>query len=270
MISSKNQSKVKSQLARLISASPDLITVDSASQILKISRDQARWFLYSFCKRGWLSRIKRGYYVPVDLSSNLRSPPLEHPMAVAIKLWQPCYIGGWTASEHWDFTEQIFSTILVLTNNQQPKQEYTLNDTQYLLHTMQEAMMFGTQIIWQGQTKVLISDPTKTIIDMFYKPSYGGGIRQVAEFYKSYLDSKHKNIDLLIEYALKFNKGVVFKRLGYITEKFFVQEKAIIEVARKNLSAGYSSLDIDMPKDQLISRWRLWIPNTWSKDFRLC
>lgn len=269
MISSNKQSKAKSKLAKLITTSNILISVDSASKALKLSRDQARWTLHSFCKRGWLSRVKRGYYVPVDLSSNLKSPPLEHPWAVATKLWELCYIGGWSASEHWDFTEQIFNTVLVLTSKQQQKKEYELNGTQYQLHTMQETMMFGTKTIWQGQTKVQISDPTKTIIDMFYKPSYGGGIRQVTEFYKNYLGSKHKNIDLLVDYALKFNKGVVFKRLGYVTEKFFPQERAIIEVARSNLSAGYSGLDIDMPKDQLISKWCLWIPNCWSKDFEL-
>lgn len=253
----------KAKLAKIILSSNGLISVDSTAKALGFNKEQARWFLYSNCKRGWLSRIKRGYYIPVDLASDLKSPPLEHPWAVASQLWGPCYMGGWTACEHWDFTEQIFNTVLVITSNQQPQQEYELNGTQYLLHTTQEKMMFGTKYVWQGQTKVRISDPSKTIIDMFYKPSYGGGMRQIVDFYKNYLGSKHKNINLLIDYALKLNKGVVFKRLGYITEKFFPQEKAIIEIARHNLSAGYSSLDLDMPKDQLISKWRLWIPNNW-------
>lgn len=263
---SGQQSEAKFKLSQLVSSSNELINVDSAAKAWNTQREQARWFLYSFCKQGWLSRVKRGYYVPVDLSSNLKDPPLEHPWAVATKLWGPCYIAGWTAGEHWDLTEQIFNTIVVLTTKQQPKKEYDLNGTKYLLHTIQESMMFGTKTIWQGQTKVQISDPTKTIIDMFYKPAYGGGIRQVTEFYKHYLESKHKNIDLLVDYALKSNKGVVFKRLGFITEKFFPQEKAIIEIALKNLSAGYSKLDINLPKDQLASKWRLWISNSWSQD----
>lgn len=263
------QSEAKTKLAQLIGSSNELINVDLAAQAWSVSREQARWFLYSFCKQGWLSRIKRGYYVPVDLASNLKAPPLEHPWAVATKLWEPCYVAGWTACEYWDFTEQIFNTVVILTTKQQPKSKYELNGSKYLLHTIQDSMMFGTQTVWQGQTKVQISDPTKTIIDMFYKPSYGAGIRQVVEFYKDYLKSKHKNIDLLVEYALKFNKGVVFKRLGFITEKFFPQEKAIIEIAIKNLSAGYSKLDINLPKDQLVSKWRLWISNSWVSDIKL-
>jgi predicted transcriptional regulator of viral defense system len=264
-----SQSALKSKLAQLLGSSNEIITVDLAVQAWNISREQARWFLYSFCKQGWLSRIKQGYYVPVDLASNLKAPPLEHPWAVAAELWEPCCIGGWTACEYWDFTEQIFNTVFILTTKQQPKKEYELNGTKYLLNTIQESMMFGTKTVWQGQSKVQISDPSKTMIDMFYKPAYGAGIRQVIEFYKSYLNSKHKNIDLLVEYALKFNKGVVFKRLGFITENFFPQEKAIIEVALKNLSAGYSSLDIDLAKDRLVSKWRLWISNSWAKDISL-
>jgi predicted transcriptional regulator of viral defense system len=263
---SHQHSDLKTKLAQLLSSSNELIDIDIASKVWKVSREQARWFLYSFCKQGWLSRIKRGYYVPVDLSSTLKDPPLEHPWAIATKLWEPCYIAGWTACEYWDFTEQIFNTTLVLTAKQQPKQDYEFNGSKYLLHTIKESMFFGSKTVWQGQTKALISDPTKTMIDMFYKPSYGAGIRQVVEFYKNYIKSKHKNTDLLIDYALKSNKGVVFKRLGFITEKFFPQEKAIIEVALKNLSTGYSNLDIDLPKEQLISKWRLWIPNSWSKD----
>jgi predicted transcriptional regulator of viral defense system len=263
------ESKLKTKLAQLLSSSTELISVDTAVSAWRVSREKARMTLYSFCKQGWLSRIKRGYYVPVDLSSRLESPPLEHPWAVASKLWKPCYIAGWTACEYWDFTEQIFNTVQVFTGKQQNQQEYELNGTKYLLHTVQESMIFGTKTIWQGQSKVQISDPSKTVIDMFYKPSYFGGIKQVTEFYKNYLNSKHKNIDLLIDYALRFNKGVVFKRLGFITERISPQEKAIIEVAYKNLSAGYSKLDTDLPKDQLVSKWRLWVSRGWVKDINL-
>ncbi len=263
------QSELKLKLSQLADSKTELIDVDWATKALNVSREQARWFLYSFSKQGWLSRVKRGYYVPVDLPSNMQTPPLEYPWAVATELFQPCYIAGWTACEYLDLTEQIFNTVLILTTKQQPKKEYDLNGTKYLLHTIQEPMVFGTKTVWQGQTKVQVSDPSKTIIDMFYKPAYGGGIRQVVEFYKNYLDSKHKNINLLIDYALKFNKGVVFKRLGFITEKFFPQEKAIIAVALKNLSAGYSNLDIKLPRDQLVSKWHLWISNSWSEDFQL-
>lgn len=269
MSSSKKQLELKHKLYQLLKTSGELISVDSAVKAWDVTREQARWFLYSFCKQGWLSRIKQGYYVPVDLSSNLKDPPLEHQWAIATQLWSPCYIGGWTACEHWDLTEQIFDTVQMFTTKQQAKKEYELNGTKYLLHTIQESMIFGTKTVWQGQCKVQVSNPTKTIVDVFYKPTYGGGIRQVAEFYKNYLESKHKDVDLLIDYALKFNKGVVLKRLGFITEKFFPQERAIIEVALKNLSAGYSNLDTKLPKDKLVSKWHLWISNSWAKDMKL-
>ena len=30
----------------------------------------------------------------------------------------PCYIGGWSAFEHWDLTEQLFRDVLVCTTRQ--------------------------------------------------------------------------------------------------------------------------------------------------------
>jgi|GEM_PF-6032200 len=38
----------------------------------------------------------------------------DEPWAVAQKLFVPCYVGGWSAAEYWDFTEQIFNSTLVV------------------------------------------------------------------------------------------------------------------------------------------------------------
>ncbi len=265
----KKQAILKQRLSRLLNNNLDFVTVDSAAKAWGIKNDEAKILLYNLCKKGWLSRIKQGYYIPVDLASTTNEPPLEYPWAVATEFFEPCYIAGWTAGEYWDLTEQIFNKVLLLTSKPQRKTEHIINGTIYRLHSIQESMFFGTETIWQGQNKVQISDPSKTIIDMFYKPAYGGGIRQVVEFYKNYLGSKHKNINLLIEYALKLNKGVVFKRLGFITEKFFPQERSIIKDAQRNLSSGYSRLDLKLPKDKLVAKWNLWVSESWLEDIKL-
>lgn len=263
------QSSLRQSLSQLLRSSPDLITIDSAATILGLAQGEAQEILFHLARNGWLSRVKRGHYIPVPLSSNNAQPALEYPWAIAARLFEPCYIAGWSAAEYWDFTEQIFNTTLVLTTKQPRRVREEINATKFLIQTIQQDAFYGTKSIWQGQTKVLISDPSKTIVDMFYKPALGGGIRQVAEFYKNYLKSEHKDINLLVEYALKLNKGVVFKRLGFITEKLFPEEKCIIEVASKNLSSGYSKLDISLPQDRLLRKWNLWVSNSWLKEVPL-
>jgi predicted transcriptional regulator of viral defense system len=55
-----------------------------------------------------MSRIARGFYVPVPLESPNPDMPLEDPWLVGMRLYSPCYIGGWSAAEYTDLTEQIF------------------------------------------------------------------------------------------------------------------------------------------------------------------
>jgi len=62
-----------------------------------------------------MSRVRRGLYVSVPLESRTADMPLEDPWLVADRLFSPCYIGGWSAAEYFGLTEQIFSTIIVMT-----------------------------------------------------------------------------------------------------------------------------------------------------------
>jgi len=65
--------------------------------------------------KGWLSRVRRGLYVPVPIESATTDPALQDPWLIAQKLYAPCYIGGWSAAEHWQLTEQVFQRIVVMT-----------------------------------------------------------------------------------------------------------------------------------------------------------
>ena len=49
--------------------------------------------------------------------------PLEDPWVIAAQLYGPCYIGGWSAAEYWDLTEQIFRTVVVMTMHRPPRSE---------------------------------------------------------------------------------------------------------------------------------------------------
>src|SRR5580692_3090418 len=56
-------------------------------------------------KKGWLQRLRSGIYRIVPLGSDSTNPMPEDPKAIAMALFAPCYIGGWTAAEHWGLTE---------------------------------------------------------------------------------------------------------------------------------------------------------------------
>jgi hypothetical protein len=71
--------------------------------------------LAAWSRAGWLARVRRGAYVPVPIESPSADIALEDPWTVATAMFAPCYIGGWSAAEHWGLTEQIFRSLCVMT-----------------------------------------------------------------------------------------------------------------------------------------------------------
>jgi predicted transcriptional regulator of viral defense system len=101
---------------------------------------------------------------------------------------------------------------------------------------------------------------------MINDPVLGGGIRTTTDIFTDYLKSKKKNLDLLIKYADSLNNGAIFKRLGFLLEKFAPNEKSIILKSKSRLTKGNAKLDPKLKADKLITKWRLWVPESWIKE----
>lgn len=101
---------------------------------------------------------------------------------------------------------------------------------------------------------------------MLNDPALGGGIRPTQDVFENYLKSEQKDTALLISYADRLGNGAIFKRLGFLVERFAMDEKNRIEACRSRLSAGNAKLDPSLPADRLITSWRLWVPAAWAKE----
>jgi len=253
----------RKRLGEVIRGTKGSISVSDAAGILNLSSTETAKILARWTKKGWLSRIRRGLYIPIPLESRSADISLEDPWLIAEKLYASCYIGGWSAAEYWGLTEQIFRTVVVMTR-QKPRDRFpVIKGTKFMLRSVSEKAMFGTRSVWKEQVKVSVSDPTRTIIDMLCEPKLGGGIRSALDMFINYLKSENKNIDLLLEYAKRLGNGAVFKRLGFILERFAPVEKIAIEVCQSELTKGNTKLDAALASDRLVTRWRLWIPKSW-------
>lgn len=255
----------RERLAAILRGTKGTISVAQASAILEASSTDAAKMLSRWHKKGWLSRIKRGTYVPVPLEASSANVSLEDPWQIAASLYAPCYIGGWSAAEHWDLTEQLFRTTVVMTQLTPRDRNPVIKGTTFLLCTINEKKMFGLKTIWRGQVKVSVSDPTRTILDMLAEPRLGGGIRSVGDMLTNYLRSEAKNLDLLIGYADQLGNGAVFKRLGFFLEQRAPNEQVAIGQCAQRLTKGNARIDPKQPAERLVSRWRLWVPESWLK-----
>ena len=241
-------------------------TVTQAARILNMEKDRTAFLLSYLTNRGWLNRIKNGVYiiVPLDASS---SDWIEDPWIVASYLFSPGYIGGWSACEYWDLTEQIFRDIVFITSKSIRNTNPVVQGTKFRIKSVSKKRLFGLKSVWRKSSKIKISDPYRTIVDILDDPSLGGGIRNVAGILFNYNKEKELDYKILIDYSERFNNRTVFKRLGYLVELLEIDCPPIIKECGKRISKGYSLLDPKMEnKGKLIRKWNLKINSNIRKE----
>jgi len=256
-------SKARQRLAFVLRNTGPTFTVADGGATLGLDRVAASKILSRWATQGWVTRLRRGLYAAVPLKSSGGKIALENPWLIIPALFDNAYVGGWSAAEHWDLTEQIFSSVCVLTADKIRSKDQTIGGVRFILSSMQLEKHFGTRFEWVGSERIAVSGPEKTIIDMFYKPNLGGGIQHVIECFRHFVRSKNGDTAKLIDYAERFGSGAVKKRLGLIAEAIGVDELA--DRLSVGKTAGNVQLDPRNPGDKLITRWGVWVPAHWER-----
>lgn len=254
--------KGRLKLSQVLRYSGDFVRVADVAAALDVGHQEASQMLYRWTKQGWLKRISRGLYVPVSLESLSSEHVLADPWVLVPALYDPCYIGGRTAAEFWDLTEQIFRDIVVLTSSPIRSRSQRKHGTVFTLRKVREDRIFGTQTVWRSRTKVSVSDIHKTVIDMLEYPDLGGGIQHISDCLKAYFLHSDRDERKLLEYAKQNNNGAVFKRLGYLLERYSL-DPMLADACRSNLSTGLAKLDPNLNCPRVVTKWRLKIPESW-------
>ena len=252
----------KSRLAAVINAAGDVIDIANVEATLSVPRLQASKLLSRWRAQGWLRRVGPGTYVPVPLALRDSEQVIQDPWVLVPALFGPAYIGGRTAAEHWDLTEQIFRDILVYTARPVRQKTIESQGALFSLKHVKEDLIFGMKTVWRGQTRVLVSTIHRTIVDMLDDPTTGGGIQHVADCFAQYMQHKDSEPRLLIEYADRLGNGAVFKRLGFLAERH-PRADLLIDAAKLRLTKGYAKLDPALDCTKLVTRWRLRVPKSW-------
>ena len=250
------------RLVAVVRAAGDVIKVGDVVTTLSVGRSDAAKLLSRWTRQGWLRRVGPGAYAPAPLDSLGSEHVLTDPWVLVPALYSPGYIGGWTAAQHWDLTEQLFRETLVMTAQPVREKRQTRHGAAFVLRHVPETKIFGTRSIWRGRSKVPISDVHRTIVDMLDDPGLGGGIQHVADCLNAYLKRPDRDDSKLIEYAERIKNGAVFKRLGFLAVRHSSASQ-LVEACQSRLTKGNSKLDPSLKCPRLISKWRLWVPDTW-------
>lgn len=254
--------KGRRKLAVVVRAAGDIIHITDAKNALDISHTAAAKLLSRWSGQGWLRRVGRGAYAPVSLDSLDSEIVLDDPWILVPTLYDSAYIGGRTAAEYWDLTEQIFRDIVVNTDRPIRAKHQVHHGAIFTLRHVRSDMIFGTKGVWRGRTKVAVSDVHRTIIDMLDDPEVGAGIQHVDDCLSSYFGRRDSNDDKLVAYGDRLGNGAVFKRLGFLVERRYGNTD-LLDMCQQRLTQGNAKLDPVIPCRRLISRWRLFIPDNW-------
>ncbi len=261
-----------SSLLGLSSKERELISIFSANERITVnaddviefrscSRTTANIILSRLAQKGWLQRVRRGVYSIVPLSSLTSNPVIEEVWPLATKLFEPAYISGWSAAEHWDLTEQIFNSVSLVTQRSQRKSIQTIGGVKIRIRVLKKEQFFGMKTVWFGSNQVKIADPSKLIIDIMDMPDFGGGGRHSIDIVRAYWRSEIYNSEKILEYAICYGRGTVMKRLGFLAETLNAPvSKKWLQKCRKYQSAGISNLDPKSPPvGKIASKWNLRI-----------
>jgi len=256
-------SRARERLSTVLQIAKELVSIEDAVKALGVDRQTAAKTLARWQQQGWLKRVGPGLYAPVPVDAMTSEQVLKDPWVLVPALYAPGYIGGWTAAEHWDFTEQLFRSIFVFTAQPFRKKEQSVQGVSFVLKRIPKDKIFGTKSIWRGQARVQIADKHRTIVDLLADPESGGGIRHVESCLWHYFKDSEADTNILIQYAEKLGNGAVFKRLGFLLSQKPGNE-TWIDLCGQRLTQGNAKLDPALPSQRLVKAWRLWIPKTWT------
>jgi predicted transcriptional regulator of viral defense system len=263
MVSRKGEAAgTKRELATIArSAHGGVIGIGDSARALGVSRREASARLAAWTRAGWVARARRGVYMilPLEAESHVHTTA-EDPWLLAAALFAPCYIGGWSAAEHWGLTEQIFrSTFVATAANIRYRRAQHLGASFTLARVKPERLQH-LESIWRGSTRVLASSRERTIVDGAVETRWVGGFRHLADVFGAYTREPKADPAALLRELRRSGNGAAAKRVGYLAERFWESANDLIEGAHALRSAGVVKLDPAIARrGRKSSRWGLWL-----------
>ncbi len=229
--------KMRINILDELSRRGEIFTFDDAYKISNVDRSILKVLLNRLEKQGWIERIEKGKYTMIPLGAKKSAYTLNEFIIASI-LVQPSVISYWSALNYYGFTEQIFYTVFIQTIARKKHQEKIIFGIKYKVIRVKEEKFFGLKQEIIEDSKVILTDKEKTIINCLDKPQYCGGIIEVAKAIKS----KNYNLDKLLKYTVKIDNTGVIRRLGHLLNLFRVQSD-IKQVKTRNylyLNPGFT------------------------------
>lgn len=209
--------------------------------------------LYHLKRNGWIVSLRRGLY---SLSSTVPGVTAAHEFEIGTALVEPSAISHWSALHQHGLTEQIPRTVFVLTTvgatvprarkegSKGAGNGYVVGGTTYRFTQVRPERFFGTERIWVGDARVVVTDMERTLLDGLSMPQHSGDFAEVLHAFRVALP--RLNIERITRYAFLLGTATA-KRLGWILEAHDVNSFDVEHLASLPVR-GYRQLDPSGPR----------------------
>ena len=252
----------RTTIAKLAAAaSGGLLSLEAAAAALGTSRVATSRRLAALTRSGWLSRVRRGIYSvrPLEASPETRLAT-EDPWAVAMRVFSPCYIGGWSAAGHWNLTEQIFRSTFVVTERIVRRADSIVGGSNFRVARERPGRQSGLVTVWRDDSRALVSGVARTLLDAAAHPAWVGGGTQLIAVFRAAVDDGRVTSEELLREARGAVTGAALGRLGLLVERYWPEALTVAEFAKKNRGSGNVRFDPGVRSTgSFIRRWGVWM-----------
>lgn len=149
--------------------------------------------------------------------------------------------------------------ILFITPKRKQVMRPELLGVRFELVLVKPERMFGAALVGEPGLRIRVTDPERTVVDMFDRSDLCGGVPVAAA---AALGAAWPTLDRerLTGYLERFAGGTVPRRLGYVVERLGMlpPDDPLLQRWRTLLGAGYSLLERGGPAEgSFVRRWRL-------------
>jgi predicted transcriptional regulator of viral defense system len=124
-------------------------------------RTVANLQLHQWVKRGWIRRLRRGWY---ELDPGRAEPPPD--LYIANRLYEPSYVSMETALSHWQLIPETAMAVTSVTTR--PTRRFTTPHGLFTYTTVRPAAWSGVRVVTVRGYAVRMAEPGKALVDRLY------------------------------------------------------------------------------------------------------
>lgn len=206
-------------------------------------------------RRGWLVRIKQGYYSVANLESHNFST--ISPLVISRVFVPASYISFEYALNYYGYFDQMPNMVTAVTS--QKSKRYFFQGTTYYFVKAKQNMMTGYRKISVDGKEVWIADLEKALLDFL---NFRKDVYTIDLVLEKFIEARDViNSVRLTDYAALYSVSTQ-RRLGYLMDISNLDSDSLHKQVLK--AAGYAKLTKD--SKQFNAKWRIYYENRFTKQ----